>query len=208
MGKADDGGRIGYRQSPPAFSRRYDLCPGTALRFPMSVRNAASREITAPMPTFRCLSHSPPPQCCGRPSRVIACSQSRGELDYPPTLPPPQPPNWISLPSDRGILTRTLAKRTGSSRPLARTYATDTGRAQDRGCATGSPSGSYCFPLVFLQIGLRYSFDALDHWSKQLNQSFENAALLPARPCKTRVVLGPQVRFSCSCMVGSLANPD
>lgn len=26
MGKADDG-RIGYRQSPPAFSRRYDLCP-------------------------------------------------------------------------------------------------------------------------------------------------------------------------------------
>jgi hypothetical protein len=160
------------------FRCRYDLCPGTALRFPMSVRNAASREITAPMPTFRCLSHSPPPQCCGRPSRVIACSQSRGELDYPPTLPPPQPPNWISLPSDRGILTRTLAKRTGSSRPLARTYATDTGRAQDRGCATGSPSGSYCFPLVFLQIGLRYSFDALDHWSKQLNQSFENAALL------------------------------
>jgi hypothetical protein len=208
MGKADDGGRIGYRQSPPAFSRRYDLCPGTALRFPMSVRNAASREITAPMPTFRCLSHSPPPQCCGRPSRVIACSQSRGELDYPPTLPPPQPPNWISLPIDRGILTRTLAKRTGSSRPLARTYATDTGRAQDRGCATGSPSGSYCFPLVFLQIGLRYSFDALDHWSKQLNQSFENAALLPARPCKTQVVFGPQVRFSCSCMVGSLANPD
>jgi len=67
------------------FSRRYDLCPGTALRFPMSVRNAASREITSPMPTFRCLSHSPPRQCCGRPSRVIACSQSRGELDYPPT---------------------------------------------------------------------------------------------------------------------------
>jgi hypothetical protein len=52
MGKADDGGRIGYRQPPPAFSRRYDLCSGTALRFPMSVRNAASREITSPMPTF------------------------------------------------------------------------------------------------------------------------------------------------------------
>jgi|HubBroStandDraft_6_1064221.scaffolds.fasta_scaffold21873_2 hypothetical protein len=52
MGKADDGGRIGYRPSPPAFSRRYDLCPGTALRFPMSVRNAASREITSPIRPF------------------------------------------------------------------------------------------------------------------------------------------------------------
>ena len=188
------------------FRAAMTSAPGTALRFPMSVRNAASREITSPMPTFRCLSHSPPPQCCGRPSRVIACSPSRGELDYPPTTTTSK---LDIVARDRGILTRTLAKRTGSSRPLARTYAADTGRAQDRGCATGSPRESYCFPLVFLQIGLRYSFDALDHWSKQLNQSFENAALLPARPLQNlRVVLGPQVRFSCSCMVGSLANPD
>lgn len=106
------------------------------------------------MPTFRCLSHSPPPQCCGRPSRVIACSQSRGELDHPPTTTTSK---LDIVARDRSILTRTLAKRTGSSRPLARTYAADTGRAQDRDCATGSPRESYCFPLVFLQLG----FDTL-----------------------------------------------
>ena len=139
------------------FRAAMTSAPGTALRFPMSVRNAASREITSPMPTFRCLSHSPPPQCCGRPSRVIACSPSRGELDYPPTTTTSK---LDIVARDRGILTRTLAKRTGSSRPLARTYAADTGRAQDRGCATGTPTESYCFPLVFFQIGLRYSFDA------------------------------------------------
>ena len=157
MRKADDGGRIGYRQFPPGFSRRYDLCPGTALRFPMSVRNAASREITSPMPTFRCLSHSPPPQCCGRPTRVIACSQSRGELDYAPTLPPPQPPNWISLPSDRGILTRTLAKRTGSSRPLARPTPPTPGTHRI-GVAPQDLRGSH---IVFLLFSAKLGFDTL-----------------------------------------------
>jgi hypothetical protein len=56
MGKADDGGRIGYRQSPPAFSRRYDLCPRDSS--PVSYVREERREQGAyfahsPMPTFR-----------------------------------------------------------------------------------------------------------------------------------------------------------
>ena len=34
------------------FRAAMTSCPGTALRFPMSVRNAASREITSPIRPF------------------------------------------------------------------------------------------------------------------------------------------------------------
>jgi hypothetical protein len=157
MGKADDGGRIGYRQSPPAFSRRYDLCPGTALRFPMSVRNAASREITAPMPTFRCLSHSPPPQCCGRPSRVIACSQSRAELDHPPTLPPPQPPNWIRCPVTEVSLHELLQNVQGVL-ALSLEPTPPTPGAHRIGVAPQDLRGGH---IVFLLFSSKLGFDTL-----------------------------------------------
>src|ERR1700720_1616423 len=88
MGKADDGGGIGDRQFPAGFLRRFDLFPRTALRFPMSVRNAASKEIyfahaDFPMPIP--LSTATMLRAAFQPSRVIACSQCRGELNCPPT---------------------------------------------------------------------------------------------------------------------------
>ena len=155
MGRADDRRADRVPDSPhPAFSRRSDLCPGTALRFPMSVRNAASRETTSPMPTFRCLSHSPPPQCCGRPSRVIACSQSRGELDYPPATTP----NWISLPSDPAVSLHELLQNVKEFLP-SRSNLRRRHRARHRiGVAPQDLQGSH---IVFRLFSSKLGFDTL-----------------------------------------------